>query len=74
MEQETIGVGTGKRQIIKLPHIAKKETIVCNSAWSYNYDSQQLTVIAPDGEDIVISYDWIAESPNVYAISAGWAD
>ena len=74
VEQETIGVGTGKRQIIKLPHIAKKETIVCNGAWSYNYDSQQLTVIAPDGEDIVISYDWIAESPNVYAISAGWAD
>ena len=74
VEQETIGVGTGKRQIIKLPHIAKKETIVCNGAWSYNYDSQQLTVIAPDGENIVISYDWIAESPNIYAISAGWAD
>ena len=72
--KETIGVGTGKRQMIELPHFAKKETIVCNGAWSYDYDRKLLTIIAPEGEDIVISYDWIAETPTVYAISAGWAD
>ena len=72
--EETIGVGTGKRQMIELPHFAKKETIVCNGAWSYDYDRKLLTIIAPEGEDIVISYDWIAETPTVYAISAGWAD
>lgn len=72
--EEAIGVGTGKRQMIELPHFAKKESIVCNGAWSYDYDRKLLTVIAPEGEDIVISYDWIAETPTVYAISAGWAD
>ena len=71
---ETIGVGTGKRQIIQLPHYARKETIVCNGKWSYDYDSKRLTVIAPEKEPIVISYDWIAESPEVYSIAAGWAD
>lgn len=72
--EETIGVGTGKRQMIELPHFAKKETIVCNGAWSYDYDRKLLTIIAPEGADIVISYGWIAETPTVYAISAGWAD
>ena len=71
---EVIGVGTGKRQIIQLPHFARKETIVCNGKWSYDYDSKRLTVIAPADTDIVISYDWIAESPVVYGVMAGWAD
>lgn len=72
--EETIGVGTGKRQMIELPHFAKKETIACNGAWSYDYDRKLLTILAPEGEDIIISYDWIAETPTVYAVSAGWAD
>lgn len=71
---ETIGTGTGRRQMIRLPHIARKETIVCNGKWSYDYDNQRLTIIAPENEPIVISYDWIAESPKVYSIAAGWAD
>ncbi len=71
---EVIGVGTGKRQIIQLPHFARKETIQCNGKWSYDYDSKRLTVIAPEGDNIVISYDWIAESPVVYGVMAGWAD
>ena len=71
---DVIGVGTGKRQIIQLPHYARKETIQCNGKWSYDYDSKRLTVIAPEGDNIVISYDWIAESPQVYAVMAGWAD
>lgn len=71
---EVIGVGTGKRQIIQLPHYARKETISCNGKWSYDYDSKRLTVIAPADTDIVISYDWSAESPVVYGVMAGWAD
>lgn len=69
-----IGVGTGRRQIIRLPHYAKSDTIVCNVIWSYDYDSKCITVIAPEGDNIVISYDWIAESPQVYGVMAGWAD
>lgn len=71
---DVIGIGTGKRQIIQLPHYARKETISCNGKWSYDYDSKRLTVIAPEGDNIVISYDWIAESPQVYGVMAGWAD
>ena len=71
---EIISIGTGKRQIIQLPHYARKETIQCNGKWSYDYDSKRLTVIAPEGDNIVISYDWIAESPVVYGVMAGWAD
>ena len=71
---DVIGVGTGKRQIIQLPHYARKETIQCNGKWSYDYDSKRLTVIAPADTDIVISYGWIAESPVVYGVMAGWAD
>lgn len=74
VDNDVIGVGTGKRQIIQLPHYARKETISCNGKWSYDYDSKRLTVIAPKGDNIVISYDWIAESPQVYGVMAGWAD
>lgn len=74
VDNETIGTGTGRCQMIRLPHIARKETIVCNGKWSYDYDNQRLTIIAPENEPIVISYDWIAESPKVYSIAAGWAD
>lgn len=74
IDNEIIGIGTGKRQIIQLPHFARKETIQCNGKWSYDYDSKRLTVIAPKGDNIVISYDWIAESPVVYGVMAGWAD
>ena len=71
---EIISIGTGKRQFIQLPHFARKETIRCNGKWSYDYDSKRLTVIAPANTNIVISYDWIAESPVVYGVMAGWAD
>ena len=74
VDNEVIGIGTGKRQIIQLPHYARKETIQCNGKWSYDYDSKRLTVIVPEGDNIVISYDWIAESPVVYGVMAGWAD
>lgn len=74
VSDEVIGIGTGTRQIIKLPHFAKKETIVCSGAWSYDYDSRLVTVVAEKGTEIKISYDWIAEQPEVISIGAGWAD
>lgn len=74
VKNKTIGTGTGKRQIIQLEHYAKKETIVCTGSWSYDYDSRLLTVIASEGESINISYDYMAESPQLYSVMAGWAD
>lgn len=74
VSDSVIGIGTGTRQIIKLPHIAKKESIVCSGAWSYDYDSRLVTVVADKDTEIKISYDWIAEQPEVISIGAGWAD
>lgn len=74
ISDDILGTGTGSRQIFKLPHIAKKETIVCVGSWSYNYDSRLLTVVADKDAEIKISYDWIAETPEVQSIAAGWAD
>ena len=71
---ETIGTGTGKRQLFQLPHIAKKETMQCSGQWNYDRESQLLTVIAPAGDDIVVSYDWIAENPRIYDVVAGWTE
>lgn len=71
---EVIGVGTGKQQIIQLPHQAKKETIECTGQWSFDQNNNLLTVIMPEGSDIVVSYDWVAETPTVYDIAAGWAE
>lgn len=71
---ETIGVGTGKRQLFQLPHIAKKETMQCSGQWNFDQETNILTVIAPEGSDIVVSYNWIAETPKIYSIAAGWAE
>lgn len=71
---ETIGVGTGKRQLFQLPHIAKKETMQCSGQWNFDQENNILTVIAPEGSDIVVSYNWIAETPKIYGIAAGWAE
>lgn len=71
---ETIGVGTGKRQLFQLPHIAKKETMQCSGQWNFDRETNVLTVIAPEGSDIVVSYNWIAETPKIYGIAAGWAE
>ena len=71
---ETIGVGTGKRQLFQLPHIAKKETMQCSGQWNFDQETNILTVIAPEGSDIVVSYNWIAETPKIYGIAAGWAE
>ena len=74
VNNERIGIGTGKSQIIKLKHKALKETIICNGKWSYDYDKQLLTIIAPDNEDIIITYSWIGEQITIHSIAAGWAD
>lgn len=74
VSNEVLGTATGKRQIFRLNHMAKKETISCNFPASYDYKNQTLKVIGDKGKDIVVSYDWIAESPHVYGVMAGWAD
>lgn len=69
-----LGTATGSRQVFVLPHKAKAETIVCNGSWSYDDDTQILTVVAAQSTALTISYDYIAESQEVYGVTAGWAE
>ena len=71
---ETIGTATGQRQLIVLPHFAKKESIVCTGSWSYDDSSRILTVVDNKGSAIKISYNWLAETHEVYGLTAGWAE
>lgn len=69
-----LGTATGSRQVFVLPHKAKAETIVCSGSWSYDDNAQILTVVAVQGTALTISYDYIAESQEVYGVTAGWAE
>lgn len=71
---EVLGTGTGDTQVFVLPHYARKDTISCTGAWNYNDDTRVLTVIADKGADIKVSYHWVAESHEIYGLTAGWAE
>lgn len=71
---EVIGTATGKKQLIVLPHFARKESIVCSGSWSYDDNSRILTVVDDKGNAIKISYSWIAETQEIYGLTAGWAE
>ena len=74
VDNAILGTATGQRQLLVLPHYAKKETIVCNGSWSYDDSSRIFTVVADKGTQLTISYDWIAETQEVYGLTAGWAE
>lgn len=74
VDNASLGNATGQRQLFVLPHYAKKETIVCNGSWSYDDSSRILTVVADKDTPLVIGYDWIAETQEVYGLTAGWAE
>jgi hypothetical protein len=73
VDSASLGKASGNRQVMVLPHMAKKETIVCNGSWSYDEDTKVLTVVATKDTDLVISYDWVGESQEVYGYTAGWS-
>ena len=72
VENESLGVGTGKEQAFALPHYAKGETIQCSGSWRYDESTQILRVVAGIGEDITVSYDWVGNFPEVKSYIAGW--
>lgn len=67
-----LGEGNNRTQLYVLPHYAKKETIVCNGAFSYDEASRLLRVVGQDKEEIKISYNWMAETPKIYSLVAAW--
>ena len=66
-----LGVGTGKQQAFKLEHHAKQETIqiVGSSEWTFKEKTDTLLVTAKTGDEIYISYDWIAQTTNLTALA-----
>jgi len=74
VKDAVIGTATGQRQLFVLPHYAKKETIICSGSWSYDDNSRILTVVAAKDSQIVASYDWLAETHEIYGLTAGWAE
>lgn len=74
VDNAAIGIATGQRQLFVLPHYAKKETIVCSGSWSYDDNSRILTVVAARDSQITASYDWLAETHEIYGLTAGWAE
>ena len=72
VENEVLGIATGEQQVFVLPHYARKDTITCSGVWSYDDQSRILKVQHSQGEQIIISYYWAAESPEAYALAAGW--
>ena len=56
-----LGTGNGKAQSFKLAHHAKQETIAVSpskATWKYKDNTDVLTVTAPAGESITVSYSW----------------
>lgn len=61
---EVLGTGTGKQQIFKLPHHAKAETLQVTGAtdWIFKEKTDTLLVTANNGNEISVSYDWLAKT------------
>ena len=72
VENETLGTANGLVQQFVLPHAAKQTTIVCPGEWTYDDNSKVLTVVAPKGTPLVISYDYLGESQKLYSFVAAW--
>lgn len=69
----SLGTATGKKQQIVLPHVAKSDSIQLNADFTYDFDSRVLTFVAPEGTDLLISYDWLGEKHKIYSWAAGWS-
>ena len=72
VKDEILGTANGDLQVFQLPHYAKQDSIICSGIWTYNEETRILKVQHTQGEQITISYDWAAESPEVFAVAAGW--
>ena len=69
--EELLGTGTGKQQAFKLAHHARPETlqVVGSNEWEFKEKTDTLLVTAKSGDDIYVSYDWIAKTTNLTALA-----
>lgn len=73
VDRMSLGIANGQVQQFVLPHRAKQETIDVNGDWSYDDDSQILTIVGTKGNELIISFDWLAETQTLYSWTAGFA-
>lgn len=67
-----LGTGTGAAQSYKLDHHAKEETISVSpskATWTYKDKTDVLTVTAPAGEEVKVTYSWAARSNYLESIA-----
>jgi len=73
VDDEYLGIANCLTQQFVLAHAAKGETLNVNAQFSYDEDSQIVTLNAPHGTRLTASYDWVGESHTVYSWAASWA-
>ena len=66
-----LGTGTSKQQVFKLEHHARPETIqiVGSNDWTFKENTDTLLVTAKTGDEIYISYDWLAKTTYLTALA-----
>ena len=71
---EVLGVGTGRQQAFKLAHNARPETLQVSgsSEWTYKEKTQTLLVTANVGNEISVSYDWIAKPAYLTSLACSF--
>ena len=71
---EILGDGTGRQQAFKLAHNARPETLQVSGGneWTYKEKTQTLLVTANVGNEISVSYDWIAKPACLTALACSF--
>lgn len=63
LDNVALGKGTGQPISYKLAHhasVGKIKVFPATATWKYKENTSYLTVTAPAGEDVTVSYDWVA--------------
>ena len=71
---EILGTGTGRQQSFKLSHNARPESLIVNgsSDWIYKEKTNTLLVTAQNGNEVSVSYDWIAKPACLSALACSF--
>ena len=76
---EVLGVATGLHQTFFLDHnnasdikIFQNDVAVSRKNWSYDADTNTISVLGIKGRNLTATYDWIAEVPEIYGYVAAW--
>lgn len=69
--EQLLGTGNGKQQAFKLEHHARIGTlsVLGSDDWLFKEKTNTLLVTAKTGDEIFVSYDWIAETTYITALA-----